>query len=154
MVTMEVIAYILSLAFQVAGAVLLIIKYWGKTRERIIEDYFPGSNVAERDENNNITLEKHKVQACAQNIYDNRMAFVFIAIGYILSVFGAIDDICRVCILAYVIVTTIVIIIVEKLMSIMISKIIYTNDIILPYKQVEDKVETTATSDDMLELFK
>ena len=48
----EVITYVLSLAFQVAGAVLLIIKYLGRTRERIIEEYFPGSNVAKRDGNN------------------------------------------------------------------------------------------------------
>lgn len=71
-------AYILSLSLQIAGAVLLIIKYLGRTRERIIEEYFPGRSIVKRDDNNVTRLEKSKVQKCARKVYDNRMAFVFI----------------------------------------------------------------------------
>lgn len=149
----EVITYVLSLAFQVAGAVLLIIKYLGKTRERIIEEYFPGSNVAKRDENNMATLDKERVQICAQKIYDNRMAFLFIAIGYILSVFGSINGECKIYILLFVIVSTAVIIGVEKGMSIIVSKVIYKNDILTPYSNLEDRVETIITNEEIDKMF-
>lgn len=43
--------YVLSLAFQVAGAVLLIVRYLGKTKQRVIEDYYPGTGVASTDDN-------------------------------------------------------------------------------------------------------
>lgn len=149
----ESIAYILSLAFQVAGAVLLIIKYCGNTKQRIIDEYFPGSNIAERDENDNAKLEKEKVQKCAQTIYDNRAAFVFIAIGYILSVFGDAQDKCKLCMLAYVIVFTMAIIVLEKRISIKISKVIYRNDIEIPYNDIKNRADTEATESEIDEMF-
>ena len=142
MLTLEVIAYVLSLAFQVAGAILLIIKYWGRTKERIIEEYFPGSNIIEPDDDDNVHLEKRKVQKCAQTIYHNRMAFVFIAIGYGLSVFGATNGVGPWCLALYVTLSTILIILLEKIVSIVISKILYRQDIIMPCGEVEDIADT------------
>ena len=149
----QVIVYILSLAFQIAGAILLIIKYWGNTKQRIIDEYFPGSNLAKRDENNNTKLEKEKVQKCAQGIYDNRAAFLFIAIGYVFSIFGESQGKCRFCILLYVFVFTTLIISTEKCISIMISKLIYKYDIIIPYSEIENIADTDVTQKEIDELF-
>ena len=149
----RVIAYVFSLAFQVAGAVLLIIKYFGRTKERIFEEYFPGSNIAERDENDITTLNKEKVQMCVRNIYDNRMAFLFIAIGYILSIFGEIDGECKICILLFVITSTSIIVSIEKILSTMVSKIIYKEDIVVPYKKLENIAETAMTGTEIKEMF-
>ena len=149
MLTLGVAIYVLSLAFQVAGAVLLIIRYWGRTKERIIEEYFPGSNIIGRDEDNNVRLEKTKVQKCAQTIYDNRMAFVFIAIGYILSIFGTTNGACQYCLLAVLVMSTIVIILLEKGISIVVSKMLYREDIVLPYSEIEDIADTTITGSEI-----
>lgn len=146
MLTLEVITYILSLALQVAGAILLIIKYWGRTQERIIEEYFPGSNIIKRDDENNVHLEKKKVQKCAQTIYHNRMAFVFIAIGYGLSVFGATSGVCPWCLALYIALCTIVIVILERVVSIVVSKMLYREDIVLPYSEIEDIADTAMTN--------
>lgn len=149
----EVLVYSLSLSFQVAGAVLLIIKYWGKTKDRIVDEYFPGSNIIERDEEDNIKLEKEKVQVCARNIYDNRMAFVFIAIGYILSIFGSMNSISKIYILILVILFTVIIIVIEKKISMEISKRYYIEDIIMSYDEVAYIADTVPTDEEIKALF-
>lgn len=153
MLTLEVVVYILSLAFQVSGAVLLIIKYWGRTRERIVDEYFPGSNFIDRDENNNVRMKKEKVQKCAQTIYGNRMAFVFISVGYILSIFGATNEARKSCILSLVIISTIIIILLEKGISVAISKKFYKKDIEMPYSNIKDIADTVATNSEIDALF-
>ena len=50
---------IISIAFQLAGALILLM--WsirGARKIAIIERCFPGSNIVERDEENNCTIEK------------------------------------------------------------------------------------------------
>ena len=145
--------YILSLAFQIAGAVLLIIKYCYNTKNRIIEEYFPGTNIAERDKNGNIKLEKKEVQKCAKIIYDNRAAFFFIAVGYILSIFGNIESQSKIYVLVFVVVFTVIIIALEKGVINFIAKISYKNDIIIPYEDVEDRVDTIMTNEEIDKLF-
>ena len=54
--------YVLSLAFQIAGAVLLILKYWGNTRQRIINEYFPGTGIASNDGDDNAVLDVFRVR--------------------------------------------------------------------------------------------
>ena len=153
MLTFEVAAYILSLALQVAGAIMLIIKYWGRTQERIIEEYFPGSNIIGRDEENNVRLEKRKVQKCAQIIYHNRMAFIFIAIGYGLSVFGEASGVCRWRMALYIVLCTIIIILLESVVSVAISKLFYREDIVLPYSEIEDIADTAITASEIEAMF-
>jgi len=150
---MDTLFYIFSLAFQVAGAVILIIKYFGKTKERIIEEYYPGSNIAERDENNTIVLEKEKLQTCARKIYDNRASFSFIAIGYILSIFGDISNQCKVCVLMMTVTCTVTIILIEKGVAIILSKIFYRKDEKIPFDKVKHIADTAMTQDEVSKMF-
>ena len=48
----EVIFYIFSISFQVAGAVLLIIKYCGNTMNMMLQEYFPEGGVILVEKNN------------------------------------------------------------------------------------------------------
>lgn len=149
----EVAIYIMSLALQVAGAVLLIIKYFGKTKDRIIDEYFPGSNIVERDKNNNVTLRKEKVQECVRQIYDNRMAFVFIAVGYVLSIFGSTNSACKICLFAYLVVFTVAIIWLEKSISRIIANKYYDEDIVIPFEDIESVADTFITEEEIKSLF-
>lgn len=155
MVTMEIIAYVLSLAFQVAGAILLIIKYFGNTQKQIIEEYFSGSSYVETDKTNinNSLLKKDKVRECARKVYDNRMAFVFIAAGYILSIFGDTHGTCKMCILAYVFSSTTIIILLEKATSMIISKVIYRKDIPVKRSEIGDKAISSIQKSDIDKMF-
>ena len=150
----EVAMYILSLALQVAGAVLLIIKYFGKTKDRIIDEYFPGSNIIERDKANKATLCKEKVQECVKRIYDNRMAFVFIAIGYVLSLFGATNNACKICLFLYLVIFTVVIILIEKSISNIIARKCYDKDIVISFEDIENVADTYTTEEEIKALFK
>lgn len=70
--------YVLSLAFQIAGVVLLILKYWGNTRQRIINEYFPGTGIASNDGDDNTVLDVFRVRECVIEIYSSRVAFIYI----------------------------------------------------------------------------
>ena len=149
----KLLLYILSLAFQVAGAVLLIIKYCGKTKQRIISEYFPGSNVIERDDNDMVHLEKKKVQECVKRIYDNRISFAYIAIGYVLSVFGESSNSSKVEISFYMIFFTITLILVERIISSTFARLLYRTDIEMKYSEIEDIADTFVTEKEIDEMF-
>ena len=151
---LDTLFFVFSIAFQVAGAVILIIKYFGKTEERIKQEYYPGSNIAPRDENEYTKLEGKKCMECAQRIYDNRASFSFIALGYILSIFGDASGQCRVCVLMMTITCTIVIILLEKGISNLISYVFYRNGIECPYSEVSEWADTEATKEEIEELAK
>ena len=51
------VIYIIAISLQLAGAVILIINYCRNTHNQIIDRYFPGSNLVERD--NNAPMERY-----------------------------------------------------------------------------------------------
>lgn len=77
-----------TIGFQVAGAVILLIKYFGSTYKSILQEYFSDGEPAIRDNDDNITLEKSKFQKSARTVYIYRMSFLWIVMGYFLNVFG------------------------------------------------------------------
>lgn len=148
----KILLYILSLAFQVAGAVLLIIKYCGKTKQRIIREYFPGSNIIERDDDDMVHLEKEKVQECVKRIYDNRISFAYIAIGYVLSIFGESTNRSKAEIMFYMIFSTIALILVEKIISSIFARLLYRADLEMNYSEIEDIADTVMTRKEIDEI--
>lgn len=148
----KILLYILSLAFQVAGAVLLIIKYCGKTKQRIISEYFPGSNIIERDDDDMVHLEKEKVQECVKRIYDNRISFAYIAIGYVLSIFGESTNRSKAEIMFYMIFSTIALILVEKIISSIFARLLYRADLEMNYSEIEDIADTVMTRKEIDEI--
>ncbi len=45
--------FVLTLVFQIARAVLLILKYWGNMKQRIINEYYLGAGIANNDGEDN-----------------------------------------------------------------------------------------------------
>ena len=62
------LCYVVSLSLELAGAIILLINFLGNTKKIVILTYFPGSNVAER-KNDEIILKKNKLQERARNVY-------------------------------------------------------------------------------------
>lgn len=145
--------YILSLAFQIAGAVLLIIKYWGNTRNRIIETYYPGTGVANNDGDDNAILEVDRVRECAKEIYANRAAFIYIAIGYAVSIFGDKQDTCNYTLLIYVEGATVLLIVIERLIAYLCAKYFYKVDLKVPYDKLPGYVNGTMSAKDIEKMF-
>ena len=69
------------LVFQLSGALLLLLNCIKSGKESVIKNCFPGSNVVERDENNNCKIPREKLQESAQKIYVNVVAFMDLVIS-------------------------------------------------------------------------
>ena len=80
--------FISMLVFQLSGALLLLLNCIKSGKESVIKNCFPGSNVVERDENNNCKIPKEKLQESAHKIYLNIVAFVDLVIGYLFAAFS------------------------------------------------------------------
>lgn len=151
-----VIMYVFALAFQISGAIILILKYWGNTQQRIIDEYYPGAGIANNDGDDNAVLEVDRVRDCAIEIYSNRAAFIFIAIGYTLSIFGEKGTIGNIIILVLVIVMSLLLIFAERKVVRMIADYFYKEDIIISYDYLPKHIDRTMSNrdlDDLLSIF-
>ena len=90
--TDETWVYILSISLQVAGAICLLMNYWGNVKEKVILSYYVGGEIPKAQDNNMVLLKKEKLQSCAKDIYMNRFSFICIIIGYGICLFGNITD--------------------------------------------------------------
>ena len=140
------------LAFQLSGALILLLNSVKCRKERIIKNCFPGSNIVERDENNNCKIEKEKLRKSAHNTYLNMMAFVDLVVGYILAVFSPTSstEICLV--LLEVILFTCILLGAEYKLTLDCAKNIHANDLVIPFKNL-DGVDTVITEKEIDAIF-
>lgn len=92
----EIIAFIISITFQLSGAILLLINNLRLDRKYMIRKYInssPNKNIMTIDET------EHKLKYNKENfineyitVYNNRMSFIYIMIGYLMSIFSEIKD--------------------------------------------------------------
>lgn len=136
------------LAFQLSGALILLLNSVNGRKETIIKNCFPGSNVVERDKNNNCKIEKEKLQKSAHNTYLNMIAFVDLVVGYILAVFSPTSktEICLV--LLEVILFTCILLGAEYFLSLICAKTKYANDMVIPFENL-DGVDTVITLEEI-----
>lgn len=145
---------VISIAFQLAGALILLM--WsirGARKTAIIERCFPGSNIAERDDDNNCRIEKSKLRKTAYEVYLNIFAFVDLIIGYLIAYF-AVNYYEPLCAALYTILTTAAIIGIETLVVYGCAKLRYKKDEIVPYEDLKKfGVDTIITSKEIEEKF-
>ena len=70
--TFETWVYIMSISLQVAGAICLIMNYWGNVKEKVIITYYVGGEIPKAQDNDMVLLRKERLQSCAKDIYINR----------------------------------------------------------------------------------
>ena len=83
--------YIISVSFQLSGAVLLLIKHtFVSINKRVIENKLREPHV----ENETLIIEdtQPSPSETAENIWLNRISFALIALGYLIGVWGVIDN--------------------------------------------------------------
>lgn len=80
--------FVFMLAFQLSGALLLLLNSVKSGKASVIKNCFPGSNVVERDENNNCKVPREKLQKSAHEICLNIVAFLYLSIGYLFAAFS------------------------------------------------------------------
>ena len=141
------------LAFQLSGALLLLLNCIKSGKDAVIKNCFPGSNIVERDENNNCKIPREKLQESAHKIYLNIVAFVDLVIGYLFAVFSPTADVQIELVLVEVIVATVILLMLEYYISRFCAKRIYAKDISIPFDELEG-VDTTVTEQEIEDLFK
>ena len=144
---------IFSISFQLTGAIILLL--WclkGAKKENIIKRYFPGSNVIERDDENNCILYKDKLRVASREVYINIVAFCDLIVGYGLSFYADQSDNKTVAFITSMIITA-VLLVVEYMIAHLISVLRYKEDIIEKYEVLEkygvDTIVTNKEIDDM-----
>ena len=140
------------LVFQLSGALVLLLNCVKGGKDAVIKSCFPGSNVVERDENNNCKIEKEKLQKSAHNIYLNIIAFADLVVGYILAVFSPEANAQIFIILVEVIVLTCGLLIIEYYLSRFCARKIYAKDMVIPFENL-DGVDTFATKKEIDDMF-
>lgn len=109
---MDSIAYIASISFQIAGALLLIIFSISTKRKNIIRA-FAKSHIMTRNIDTGEIIYDHKAFVEVYRIaYYSKISVGLIAIGYMIGIFGNIGQGNKCCIAAIILITTIIIILI------------------------------------------
>ena len=123
---------VLSYAFQLAGALLLLLWCIGKCDANVVKGCFDNhasSYVGGFDEGGPFTMiPEEDLQQSAQNVYRNIATFANLAIGYALTIF--MTDICISpwCVLIYVAIVVVLILAVEHFSINLIASKKYSSD--------------------------
>lgn len=146
--------YVSMLSAQLAGALLLLLNCVKGGKKAVIKNCFPGSNIVERDENDNCVIPKEKLQESAHKIYLNIVAFADLVIGYAIAAFSPSATL-KICytIIGVILLTTSSMI-AEFYLSRVATQIIYSHDEIVPYEELaRNGVDTTASKAEIDALF-
>lgn len=144
--------FIGMLAFQLSGALVLLLNCIKGGKKAVIRKCFPGTNIVERDENNNCIIPKEKLQESAHKIYLNILAFADLVIGYLFATFSPSTNARIEVILLEVIIATFIVLLLEYYVSRFCAKRIYAKDIIIPFEELEG-VDTVIIEQEIDDLF-
>lgn len=86
---MKVLIYILSISFQVSGA-LLLLKYSLSTRREQVNKRFVDKNIITKD-GEKINYSEEGLRETFRTAYLNKISFGFIALGYLINIFGDLE---------------------------------------------------------------
>ncbi|MBR6124123.1 hypothetical protein IKQ19_11115 [Candidatus Saccharibacteria bacterium] len=134
---MENILALLSISLQLSGAILLTIKFWGKRKSAILQQYFNAPESICRDDGEEVILHKEKLQKIFMEIYLTRFSFIYIVIGYFLSVFE--PSISKCCAMMAILLTSSILIIFAYLTSFSVCRIKFSKDVKIPYDEAVEK---------------
>lgn len=145
--------FIAMLVFQLAGALILLLKCCIGSKKAVIRSCFPGSNFAPRDDNNECTISKDKLRESAHKIYLNAAAFLDLVIGYLLAAFSPESSFSQLIAIVSVVVITLILLVVEYFGSKKLAAVIYAEDMKLPYSELKkNDVDAFASDQDVNEM--
>ena len=147
--------YLLMLAFQLAGALLLLVNHLNSSQEAIIRKCFPGSNTIERNELGYGSIPKEKLQKSAEEIIANIVAFVDLVVGYGIASLSPSMSLSKMISFFVVVGGSVVIIFLESTAIRYISRKKYSNDLIVQFSELEKyNVDTILTEEEIDDIIK
>lgn len=144
-----------SIAFQLAGAIILLLWSFGKVSKNAIEMCFPSIAAVDTDSDGNGILKKDILQKNVEKIFLNVWAFTCIVFGYIMSIFTSNDMRYLVEKVVLVVLTTVILIVVGYKSARYMSKSWFKNDVKLSPEDMEKlNVLSPISEKDLLNMFK
>ena len=128
---------LLSIAFQLSGAILLMVKFWGKRKEEILQQYFNSSESICRDDGEEVVLHKEKLRKIFKEIYLTRFSFIYIVLGYALSVLDISTSKCSAILI--IMSMSVHLILLAHFVCFLICKVKYSKDLKIPYDEAVEK---------------
>lgn len=86
--SLQQILYTVSVLFQLSGALILIFFCWGKTEHKMLKTIFPANVSMKRNENNKVIISKKNLRKAYTEVWLNRIAFIFLGLGYGINIFS------------------------------------------------------------------
>lgn len=134
--------FLLSIALQVSGALILIIFCWGNTERRILNTIYPANASIHREDDNTVIISRDKLIRAHKNVLLNRTAFILIGLGYLSSLFGSNEDICALKALVIVVIASVVILAVVVFAIKKIAEICNRKDKKYQYEELCSKLDS------------
>ncbi|WP_022757618.1 hypothetical protein [Butyrivibrio fibrisolvens] len=118
------IAYIISVAFQIVGAIALLLNCFGFSREKQFfkKEYFGDGLLAFHE---NKPLDKIRSIEVLKGIWKSRLSLVYIILGYIIGVFGSIGNAEKLFIVLFIILATIIFLLILQALAWLLAFISY-----------------------------
>ena len=107
---------------------------------------FPVNTSIHRDDDNTVIISKEKLYRAYKEVLQNRIAFILIAAGYLLCLFGNADGICAWLGFIVVLVVSIMLLGIGNYVSHIISKVRYKKDCIYDYEKLTSILESEVTT--------
>lgn len=147
--------YEFSISAQLSGAILLLFWCFSKISKNVLDMCFPGVIFAKRKETGELYIEKELVQQKVKNIFLNVWAFVYIVVGYLSNIFCENDMKNQWNKFLLIVGMTTIFIVLAQRASQYVSVAWGKEDRILTDEEIEKyNIPTTATEQDIADLFK
>jgi hypothetical protein len=149
--------YLLSLSLQVSGALILIIFCWGNTERRVLNTIYSANANVHREDDDTVIISREKLVRAYENVLQNRTAFILIAIGYLISLFGSNEGICAWVGLVIVLIVSAILVTISVMTVRFIAKVCNRKDKVYPYEELCSKLDndvvTNAIQSEIDEIF-
>ncbi len=149
--------FLTALSLQVAGALILIVFYWGNTKRRILNTIYSSNTMLQREDNNKVIIAREKLIKAHREVLLNRIAFIFIVLGFLLSLFGDNEGLCSWCGLIIVLLESCIWIGLGLAISFLVAKACNKEDWALDYNEVVQNLDcdvaTNAANSEIDDLF-
>ena len=149
--------FLISIALQVSGALILILFCWGNTEHCVLNTIFSANSNMHREEDDTVIISREKLIRAHKKVLLNRSAFILIGFGYLFSLFGTNDGICIWIGLIFVIIASVILLAITVWAIRVIAKICNRKDRIYPYNELCSKLDsdvvTNVTNSEIDELF-
>lgn len=118
---MEKYIYILSISLQVSGALLLMLFSLSTRRKQVVKRFI-SKNLVIRDSNEKLTYDVKELKNTFRIAYLNKFSFGFIAMGYLLGIYGDLNNANLLCVTIWVILGSLLLMAIAYILTSLILK--------------------------------